>query len=359
MSFTLTPAALASALVLAQAAPSQIAADLIAETGSPGAAAARECGSGYEEGVAGVRIAGQDTPIRTGDLWHMGSNTKAMTATLAARLVEQGVIDWTTTINEGLSGLELTIAEDLRGATLENLLSHRAGMKANAGLITALRLQGEDSRRDVQADRVVYARAVLGEPGGPIGDYLYSNAGYVIAALMMETAAGAPYEALMTREVFAPLGMDVAGWGPPGDSGEDDQPRGHDGAPFGGLDAKEPGPGADNPPAMNPAGRAHMPLSDLTAFLLAHRDQPESYLSAQSWARLQTPAADGDYALGWGVRGDGALVHAGSNTLWFARMRIDRPDGCVLAVAVNDGRIDTVSAPVNAALDALALSEAR
>lgn len=333
--------------------PAVVAAGLIAETGSPGAVAARVCQAGYEGGVAGVRIDGGDASVEGGDLWHMGSNTKAMTATLAARLIEQGVIDWTTTLGDALASLDLEIDPALRDATLEDLLSHRAGMVGNAGFITALRLAGADADRDVSADRLVYARTVLAEAGGPRGAYAYSNAGYVIAAMMMEQAAGASYEALMTREVFGPLGMESAGWGPPGQRGEADQPRGHRSAMFGGLDAREPGASADNPPAMNPAGRAHVAMVDLMDFLTAHRDQPEHYLSPASWARLHAPAGDGDYALGWGVRADGSLVHAGSNTMWFARMLIDAESGCAAAVVVNDGRIDAVSAPVNAALEQL------
>jgi CubicO group peptidase (beta-lactamase class C family) len=349
-------AILAASLLAAQpvSAPQTVAERLIEQTGSPGAAAARVCADRFEEGVAGVRIAGGDAAIEPGDLWHMGSNTKAMTATLAARLVERGVIDWDTSISEGLSGLDLEIAEALRASTLEDLLSHRAGLQSNAGIFTALRLAGSDDERDAAADRLSYARAVLQKPGGPKDAYIYSNAGYVIAAIMLEQAAGETYEALMEREVFGPLGMAGAGWGPPGESGRADQPRGHTGGWFGGLDAREPGARADNPPAMNPAGRVHLPLESLMAFLVAHRDQPADYLSAESWERLHTPVSGGDYALGWGVRTDGSLVHAGSNTMWFARMLIDEQSGCALAVAVNDGRIDAVSAPVNAALEALA-----
>jgi CubicO group peptidase (beta-lactamase class C family) len=333
--------------------PSGVVAALIEQTGSPGAAAARACPDIHEAGAAGLRIEGALEPVGAGDLWHMGSNTKAMTATLAARLVEQGVIAWTTTIGEGLAALELDIADTLREATLEDLLSHRSGMTANAGLLTTMGLAGADADRDVRADRLTYAQAVLPEAGGPRGAFAYSNAGYVIAALMMEQAAGRPYETLMSQEVFAPMGMDGAGWGPPGEPGAADQPRGHRPGLFGGLGAREPGAGADNPPAMNSAGRLHLPLDDLLEFLMAHRDRPEAYLSSDSWAQLHAPRGGGDYALGWGVRADGSLAHAGSNTMWFARMVIDEPSGCVAVVVVNDGRIDTVSGPVSAALDAL------
>ncbi len=224
-------------------------------------------------------------------------------------------------------------------------------MTANAGMLTSLRLAGADADRDAAADRVVYARAVLTTPGGLPGDFLYSNAGYVIAALMLETAAGQDYETLMTREVFGPLGMDSAGWGPPGVPGAGDQPRGHRAGLFG-LSPAEPGAGADNPPALNPAGRAHMSAGDLMRFLDVHRRgaarEDTGYLSADSFARLHAP--EGDYALGWGVQADGTLSHAGSNTMWLVSMTVRPAEGWAGAAGVNDGRLDQVSGPVRDAL---------
>ncbi len=340
------------------AAPS--IATLIEQTGSPGGASLRDCGTGVDIATAGVRIAGQSAAITPEDLWHLGSNTKAMTATLAARLVEADLIDWSTTIGDALSELDLDIHEQLASVTLAELLQHRGGVMGNAGLMTTLRLMGADAERDLRADRLVYASAVLKEPAGPQGDFLYSNAGYVIAGLMMEEMAGEPYELLMAREMFEPLSMASAGWGPPGVQGEADQPRGHRPGVFGGLNAREPGSSADNPPAMNAAGRAHMSLQDLTRFLSAHLQRNGEYLTAESWERLQTAPDGADYALGWGVRSSGTLTHSGSNTMWFVQMAIAPDDGCLGVVAVNDGRIDEVSGPVSQLIgDLIAPDEAR
>lgn len=318
----------------------QNAAEAVLETtDAPGIGLAMRCGSEpVHLAVAGDRISGSDTPVQPGDLWHMGSNTKAMTATLAARLVEQGVISWDTTLGEALAGVDLEIHADLVDVALAELLTHRGGVIPNPGMVTALRLAGADADRDVQADRRVYAQASVSAPGGLRGEFLYSNAGYVLAGLMMETAASMPYEALMAREVFEPLGMDSAGWGPPGVAGAADQPRGHSSGMFGGVRAREPGARADNPPAANPAGRAHMALDDLVDFLNAHRDRPTQYLSEESWERLQSPLEGVSYAMGWGVRADGTLSHAGSNTMWFAVMRVEPESGCVSVGAINEAR---------------------
>ncbi len=76
---------------------------LLEATGSPGAMVAVVDADGPRVAAAGVRIRGGDAPVTPDDLWHMGSNTKAMTATLAARLVEQGVIGWDSTIGTVLA----------------------------------------------------------------------------------------------------------------------------------------------------------------------------------------------------------------------------------------------------------------
>ncbi|MEQ8434301.1 MAG: serine hydrolase domain-containing protein [Oceanicaulis sp.] len=327
-----------------------VAETLVEASGAPGGAVALSCDGTRSEAVAGLRIKDGAEPIQPGDLWHAGSNTKAMTATLAARLVEQGVISWDATLGETLAGLDVEIHPDLAEVTLLELLSHRSGIMANAGLLTMVRLAGADDNRDYSEDRLTLARALFGvPPAGPRGTFLYSNVGYTAAGLMLETAAGQSYEALMEREVFTPLGMENVGWGAPGEAGVEDQPRGHAQGLFG-LSAREPGARADNPPAYNSAGRAHMPLDDLLDFLDAHLDQPRDYLSAQSWTRLHTAPDGGDYALGWGVQPDGALLHAGSNTMWFIRMVVSPQAGCTAVSAVNSGAVDSVAGPTNNAL---------
>ncbi|MEK6260903.1 MAG: serine hydrolase domain-containing protein, partial [Planctomycetota bacterium] len=45
-------------------------------------------------GATGIRARGHEEKVTPGDLWHLGSCTKAMTATLCARLVEKGSLRW-------------------------------------------------------------------------------------------------------------------------------------------------------------------------------------------------------------------------------------------------------------------------
>ncbi len=323
---------------------------LIDQIDAPGAAIGLECDAGFSEGTAGVRIAGTEAAIAPGDLWHHGSNTKAMTATLAARLVEHGLISWETTIGEVLNERFAAIESSLKDVSLSELLSHRGGLIANPSVEVMRALGGRDAERDEISDRMAYVEAGLEQSGGPRGEFLYSNVGYVVASLMLETVGGEPYEALMQREVFVPLGMNSASWGVPGDPGQADQPRGHLFNPDAGLIPLEPSGGADNPPAMNAAGRAHMTLEDMADFLRAHATKPSDYLSPESWERLHAAVDGGNYALGWSVSPGNVLVHSGSNGRWYSQMALEPNSGCTIVVSTNSGQVADIAAPVGVTL---------
>ena len=94
------------------------------EGGFPAIAAARvKGGKLVDTAVVGVRAAGGDDPVTVGDRFHIGSVTKSVTATMIGRLVEQGKIDWTTTVAEAFDEFEMHDA--YRSVTLLQLLQHQ------------------------------------------------------------------------------------------------------------------------------------------------------------------------------------------------------------------------------------------
>ncbi len=350
---------LAAATVLAaqpagaEADPAALARALVAD-GVPGAGVGVAGRDAPDCAVAGHRAAGRPAEVEPGDLWHIGSVTKPMTATLAARLVAQGRIDWQTTVGAALGAAVPTMHPAVREITLEQLLSHRSGLPENAGRLRSLRLIAGHGRADPAAQRLAYAAAVLGQaPEQPPGTMFgYSNAGYTVAGAMLEAATGRSWEALMQAEVFGPLGLSSAGFGPPGVAGTLDQPRGHRLGLLGGLTAVEPGRFADNPAAMGPAGTVHIALCDLVRFAAAHAIRPADYLPPGAWEALHRPRGNG-YALGWIVHESGRLQHAGSNTLWLARIVV-WPDRRAAAIVTNDGRIDRTMPAIDRVTEALA-----
>jgi CubicO group peptidase (beta-lactamase class C family) len=95
------------------------------------AAATVERGRVLAAGAVGTRRAGAAIPVGVGDRFHIGSDTKAMTALVAAMLVEEGKLRWASTVGEVFPELAATMDAGLRGVTLEQLLSHTSGLPAD------------------------------------------------------------------------------------------------------------------------------------------------------------------------------------------------------------------------------------
>src|SRR5262245_41848316 len=81
-------------------------------------------------GVDGVRERGKPEKATTGDLWHIGSCTKAMTATLCAQLVEEKTLTWTSAVGEVFSDVK-GMDPAWKPVTLEQLLTNHSGAPAN------------------------------------------------------------------------------------------------------------------------------------------------------------------------------------------------------------------------------------
>ena len=286
----------------------------------------------------GLRSSDEIVAAQANDRWHLGSITKSMTATLTARLVEAGRISWTTTVDELLAPSLPEILDAYKRANFRHLLSHHAGLQPNiadADFVSFSR----DNLDDAREERLRYAGfALKQQPINELGKAgRYANNGYIVAGAMLEAACGMSWETLMRTHVFEPLGLASGGFGPPGALGQIDQPLGHLTPGDGGkLVPGQPGGGKpiDNPVALGPAGRVHMSLPDLIAFLRAHLTRPEAFLSQANWSVLHTPPFTGAYALGWDVEGD-VLAHGGSTPRWQARAGFDRKNGVVAAVAAN------------------------
>jgi CubicO group peptidase (beta-lactamase class C family) len=280
----------------------------------------------------GLRSSDGDDPVRAGDAWHIGSCSKAMTATVIARLVERGLLAWTTPLVEMLPDLADAMHPAYRRVTLVELLSHTAGLPA--GLPIDRVLTYFDDARAMPMQRLDYARRALAEaPAAPPRTaFVYSNSGYVVSGLIAERAAWQPWERLVQTELFDPLGMRSAGFGatPPG------QPVGHEGG------RPATGPKAGNPLVLTPAGDVHVSMEDWARFVLDQM-QGESaagrLLRAETYRFLHAPANGIKAALGWGVR-DGSpslLTHTGSDGAWFAAVAMAPTKGNALLLAANAG----------------------
>ena len=286
-----------------------------------------------ESAAAGLRKAGGKTPVTNSDLWHLGSNTKAMTATLLATFVMENKLKWDAKLGDLLPDLMAKATPQARGITVRHLLTHRSGLPANAdwGDLLMARKRGEIVRREC-------ARPLLSEPGIT---YLYSNLGYMTAGVIAEKLGGAAWERVIAARLFKPLGM-KAGFGGLGTPGKEDQPWPH------GVDGKPMpvnGPATDNPPALGPAGTCHMALADYAKFAADHLRGSaggKALLTPALYTDLHTPPKDADYAMGWKVMerewgGGTVLTHNGSNTMNFAVIWMAPKKGFAFVAACNQG----------------------
>ena len=170
-------------------------------------------GKFVESAVDGERRNGSGVRLEIGDHWHLGSITKSITATMIARLVESGKMQFSDTIGECFP--DAAIHDAWKPVTLKQLLTHTAGAPANFSILVALK-QPPVGPECTLARREAVLKVLAEKPENPPGEkFAYSNVGYTIAGAMAEKATGATWEDLVKREVFEPLKLTGAGFGPP------------------------------------------------------------------------------------------------------------------------------------------------
>jgi len=298
------------------------------------------------EAALGVRALGHPEVVTVNDRWHIGSDTKAFTSTMIARLVEQGVMNFDDTLAASFPDFAKEMDPAYRGITLTQLLSHTAGLppltddKDLPPFLAVIK-----SAEGVKAQRTAIARKYLTmPPASKAGEFAYSNVGFIIAGAIAEARTDKTWEELIRAQVFSPLGIKNAGFGAPGTSGKFDEPCGHD-EKAGKLIPLDPAnTEGDNPPALGPAGTINIALKDWARFAQDHLDGVHAHgklLKPETYRKLHTPVT-GNYALGWGAKleADGApaiLTHNGSNGFWVAEVRITTKQNMIFLITTNAG----------------------
>lgn len=173
----------------------------------PGAAAAvawRE-GDGWQQvDACAGRTAEGGGPVELGTPYDLASVTKPFVATAALRLVAAGKLTLDTRPEQ--------LLPDTRGtpagvATLEELLTHRAGLAPWGGLYLDVPHEPgtQAARRWIVSEA---ARRPDETPGGGRGRAVYSDLGYIVAGETIARAAGATLDKVVAREVTGPLGVE-------------------------------------------------------------------------------------------------------------------------------------------------------
>jgi len=289
-------------------------------------------------GATGVRKLGEPDPIRVTDQIHLGSCTKAMTATLLGVLTERGLLKASSTLADVFPEYAARMHPDFQTATLSHLLTHRAGLPPNAANWWRLPGRTPTEKRYAALEELT-ASPPASKPGTK---HAYSNAGYVLAGLMAEQVTGVPWEILIRQEIFTPLNMFSAGFGPPGAGTTEgnNQPFGHHL-----VKGKVEPIRHDNAACMGPAGTVHCTMADWAKFAILHlrgERGGSKILRRETLRDLHEPPRGTEYAGGWIVvnrpwAGGRALTHSGSNTYWYVTVWLAPIRDFGILIATNQG----------------------
>jgi D-alanyl-D-alanine carboxypeptidase len=310
-------------------------------------------------GAAGVRRRGADAVATVDDAYEIASCAKSMHAHVIAQLVENHILEWDRPVAAYFPNIQAH--PDWSRITLRHLLSHTAGVRDPT--LSFLRSTYFD-RRSLPERRAGIAQRLLRRSASPVPGYAvaYSNADYIIAAAAAEAMTRQSWEQLVHTHLFERLGMQRAGFGPPGEPGKTTAPWGHGKWRLLQLDlvgnfAFDPGSReADYNAMASPAGFVHLSLHDWASFaslhLRADTRNPHrnvKVLSSESFATLHQALPGVDYAGGWfigtrpwakGGRADDlgrVLYHLGQNGRWSSAAWLAPEIDLAILVVANQG----------------------
>ncbi len=299
--------------------------------------------------VTGVRRAGQPgVAITLADYFQIGSNAKAMLATACATLIDAGALAWDATPADYFPEYAATMHPNYHRVTLEQLLSHRAGLPPYTDTGAADFILPAVTGLPPHAHLARFTAFLLHHiPPAPQDATHYSNAGYSLAAAIAERASGVDWSALLRQCIVEPLGIQAyTGYEHPARLSPD-QPWGHLPNPQGGYDPHPPYEPLI-PPCLAPAGDVCLPVLAYARFLqmqLRLLDDPRP-----AFAPLHHRGEAGIGA-GWGInrlRGLESLglfsLHAGSTGTFFALAALSHTHQLAFGLLTNAGAPELASA---------------
>lgn len=271
----------------------------------------------------------------------IGSNFKAMTATVVGRLVDKGQLRWDSSMEEIFPDLAPSMHSSKAKVTIQQLLAHRGGMH-DPSLSAAVAGFSPASSSSAMRSRVL-PTLLQQTPQVSVGNYSYSNIGYAVVGAAIERTTSKSFDAVLKEELIDPLGMNSLVVGAPGSNSFSNitGPLGHDenGNPI--LPENQ-----IQPLGLEPAGFYSVNSEDWSKFagLMAGISPETGYLSDESLAHIQTPFGealeDGDfYGMGISIlessEGHTLLGHSGSNGSWYSTMLVNKDLGRAVMVSGN------------------------
>ncbi|HEX9670554.1 MAG TPA: serine hydrolase [Thermoanaerobaculia bacterium] len=262
---------------------------MMEEAGVPGLAIALlRDGRPVWHGAFGVRNADTGDPVTNQTVFEAASLSKPVFAYAVLRLAARGELDLDAPLWTTLPYSRLAHDERARAITARMALSHQTGLPNWGGPPMG------DAPLQLESD--------------PGGRWQYSGEGFVFLQQAVEKLTGLELDALVRREVFAPLGMTHSSfvWQ---DAYETATATGHE--RLGAAQEKS------KPGAANAAASLHTTAADFARFVAAVLRGPDREVAERMLeAQVQVAGQDGAdpppelrWGLGWGLQ-DGAAGRA-------------------------------------------------
>jgi CubicO group peptidase (beta-lactamase class C family) len=275
------------------------------------------------------------------DRFHIGSNTKAMTGFIIAKYVEEGKLQWTTKFFEVFPEWKENSKPEYANITLQDLLSHRAGIWP---------FQGEndpeipDFKGTKQEKREQFGRFVLTlEPIFPDkqNPFIYSNAGYTLATLMLEKRTGKSWEQLVDKVFNKDLKLNVEFSWPENQKQKDTWGHSYENGKL----IPVPSTVDYHLDYTEPAGDINIKLKDYIKFIqlnLQGLNGENNYLKADTYEFIHKGIEN--YSIGWFnifENGKEFSTHSGTARTYYSLVQIDRINGKAYIIFTNSFSQDT------------------
>ncbi len=131
----------------------------------------------------------------------IGSLTKSLTALAVMQLVDQGLVNLDSYIDDYISWFNLSGEYSSNTITIRHLLNQTSSIPNNAGL------QQMSADGNAPLEEEVQSLSSVKTINTPGLAYEYSNANYLILGLLIEYVTGISYQDYLSQHVLEPLGM--------------------------------------------------------------------------------------------------------------------------------------------------------
>jgi len=296
----------------------------------------------------GLREVKGGLPVTTDTLFAIGSSTKAFTTALLGMLVDEDKLEWDEPLITYLPSFKVRDEYTTHKMTPRDLVTHRSGLPRHD-----LMWYGSPFSRKEIFDRLRYL-----EPNKEFrAEFQYQNLMFMAAGYLAGELAGTPWEELIARRIFAPLGMTSSNF-----SVEISKKAGDYALPY--EENQTDGKVVEIPfrdvDAVGPAGSINSNVADMTRWLRLHLAHgrigdkqvisqatlseihspqivvPANSVTAALLAQKEMPHVM--YAMGWFVqpyRGH-EMIHHGGNIDGFSALVSFMPDDRIGTVVLTN-----------------------